>query len=585
MDETIQICKNQEINKVQEHFESKYEEIIKLPKSHICELVKLYNRRVMYDILLKNNNYKNKNYYIHYDVMSKYIGHVDKDLQISIIKSISECMYGQIILEKISYIINNLSINNIILIINTISSTWTFPVFLYYLKLLKKCNIPINDTFIINNYCNTDDRIYKYMVDNNAELNLLKDNENIIPEIIDLLFHKNIPSKYILRRLMNLNKIISLSKYFYNIISNCISYQYSLIIPTILKYYYNSSYLSYEYLYNIVNYMCIYNNSINIKELFIKIYDLLLTCTEKNILLIYGLFKLGTSFGKNIINGKEEFPKIKLALIKIFDEIDYTITFIDSMNSIEFKNMVDSIGFHNLSTCFLLNDDHKYIKTISIYYMMPFVVAYGEHIYAKHFNKLRYHLSKYIKNVNRKKIAIRQLKLYPIVKEIKQLNIKNNIPPYHLYPGQLQNLKGQSFLIKEKIDGILVDKLPQNIFPKFTLTNKLKAEYVEDLDLYFVFDIDDINNNHTFRHLLIHSNHTYGQNYIPTVNNEEEMILEINREREKLKEFLELPYNNYRWYPKPAWKIINIENFIKPLIDIINMKNKYFNIMNNIKLD
>jgi hypothetical protein len=33
-------------------------------------------------------------------------------------------------------------------------------------KLDEKCNIKFNDWFIINNYCNTDDRIYKYMVNN-----------------------------------------------------------------------------------------------------------------------------------------------------------------------------------------------------------------------------------------------------------------------------------------------------------------------------------------------------------------------------------------------------------------------------------
>jgi hypothetical protein len=589
--EIINLCKNNYIDKVQEIFESKYEQIIKLPKSNICELVKLYNSRIGYDIILKDNNYKKKNYYLHYEVLSKYLAYIEKDLQLSIIKSISDCMYGQLILEKISNIMNNLSINNILFIINNTSTSWTFPVFLYYLKLLNKCNINIknNNTFIINNYCNTDDRIYKYMVDNNNELNLLKNTEDIVPNIINNIFIKNIPNKYILRRLKYLNKIIpELDTYFNNIISNCISIQYLSIIPSILKYYYNSSYLNHNNIYNIVNFMCAYyDDSLNIKDLFIKIYDLLSTSTEKNVLLLCGLFKLGTSYGKKIINGLEDFPKIKPLLIRIFEELDYTMFFIDSMNTIEFRNMVDNVGFHNISTCFFINEDHKYIKTISIYYMMPFVVAYGDSKYSKHFNKLRYYFSKFIKTIKRKKIAIIQLKLYPIVKEIKQLNIKktiNNLPPYHLYPGQLQNLKGQNFLLKEKIDGVLADKLPQNIFPIFKLTNNIKAEYVEDLDLYLVFDIDDTASCYD-RHLLIHSNHKYGQTYIPIINNEEEMIIEINKERDKLKDFLEISYNNYRWYPKPAWKITNIEKFIEPLIDIINMKNKFFNNNNNIKLD
>jgi hypothetical protein len=63
------------------------------------------------------------------------------------------------------------------------------------------------------------------------------------------------------------------------------------------------------------------------------------------------------------------------------------------------------------------------------------------------------------------------------------------------------------FLLKEKADGILVNSLPNNIFPEFKLTNNLKAEYMEELDLYLVFDIDEFSiNNIIHRHNLIHSN-------------------------------------------------------------------------------
>ena len=50
----------------------------------------------------------------------------------------------------------------------------------------------------------------------------------------------------------------------------------------------------------------------------------------------------------------------------------------------------------------------------------------------------------------------------------------------------------------------------------------------------------------------------------------ENMMDLIKIERNKLKEFLKQPYDNYRWYPKPAW-YINIKNMMKSLIDIINM--------------
>jgi SAM-dependent methyltransferase len=87
-----------------------------------------------------------------------------------------------------------------------------------------------------------------------------------------------------------------------------------------------------------------------------------------------------------------------------------------------------------------------------------------------------------------------------------------------------------------------------------------------------VFDIC-FQNSITERHLTIHSLHQYGQSNIPIINNLDEMIKCINDERKKLNDFLKLPYDNYRWYPKPAWRIINIKDFIIPFIDIINMKN------------
>ena len=66
----------------------------------------------------------------------------------------------------------------------------------------------------------------------------------------------------------------------------------------------------------------------------------------------------------------------------------------------------------------------------------------------------------------------------------------NTIPPYHLYPGQLNSLTN-SCLLKEKADGVLVYNIPDDIYPVFSLKNKIKAEFIEALDLYLVFDIDE----------------------------------------------------------------------------------------------
>jgi hypothetical protein len=66
------------------------------------------------------------------------------------------------------------------------------------------------------------------------------------------------------------------------------------------------------------------------------------------------------------------------------------------------------------------------------------------------------------------------------------------------------------FLLKEKADGILVFSVPKELYPNNPFTTQIKAEYIENLDLYLVFDID-INYNICDRHLQIHNYHKYGQ--------------------------------------------------------------------------
>ena len=569
MDITIDILKNYDLDKIKEHFQNSYDKIITYPKHKISEFIKLYYTNIHNNVLLNLNNYKNKNFYYHYEVIYKYLPYVNKNIKLKLIEFISNCMHGQCILEKIPDIMNMLSIDEINTIIKLFSHSWTYPVFVYYFKLMNKCNIKYPNEFIINNYCNSDDRIYKYIVNHN-ELKLICNNEIIILEIILNLFNENIPNKYILRRIKHLNQIIpDFKKYSYNILLNSIKPTRIMILPTLLKYY--STLFSSNNIYDIVTSMFNSKNLINIKEYYMTLYELFSTITEKNTFVICALFKLGTSYGKTIINGYNDFINLK-TIIKIhLSNFNNNIYNFKNINTDEFKKIIDMIGFHNMSSCYYLYESTSIFEPMSVYYMMPFLVAYGYN--SEYYNKLRYNFIKYIKNIRRKKISIIKLKLYPIINELKTKQLCNKKPPYHLYPGQLQNFKNMEFLLKEKADGILVNTLPiNNIFPNYKIMDNIKAEYIEDLDLYLVFDLDD-NSNPLDNHMIIHNNHPYGQNTVPIINNVEEFIKELNKERTKLKEFLAISYNNYRWYPKPAWKIVNIEPFIELLIDIINMKN------------
>jgi hypothetical protein len=209
-------------------------------------------------------------------------------------------MNGQKILIKIPDIINELIIEDVNSILNSSSLSWTFPVFLYYLNIIKHRQIEnIDDMFIINNFSNCDDRIYKYIVDNHNKLNIFRNNNNIIQFIIVNIFSiYNIPNKYILRRLKYLNKLCpNLHEYFNIMIDHCYYIKTILLVPTLMKYYYKSS-LNEKYINNIVNAIdktnsefLLENNIIfNKKEIFLTIYDLLKTTTEKNLMVISSLF-------------------------------------------------------------------------------------------------------------------------------------------------------------------------------------------------------------------------------------------------------------------------------------------------------
>ena len=91
---------------------------------------------------------------------------------------------------------------------------------------------------------------------------------------------------------------------------------------------------------------------------------------------------------------------------------------------------------------------------------------------------------KYYKPNKNHKILKNGSRLYQI-----ELNKFNKIPPRHLMYNEIETLNNKELLIRQKADGYLVDCLPYIESSK--LNNKLiKAEYIEDLDLYLVFDIE-----------------------------------------------------------------------------------------------
>jgi cyclopropane fatty-acyl-phospholipid synthase-like methyltransferase len=508
---------------------------------------------------------------------------------------INSSMHGQRILIKYRYIIEKQSNETIAQICNLSSNKWTCPVFYFYADILIKKHLTyIFNTILANSFANTDDRIYKLIITNEYYKKYITDYDPIclIDTILYNIRSNFIPNKYILKRLRYLNILIPSLKLYFNIIFSSFYDKYE-IIPIIMKYYYNDIQLTSE---NIKKYSIIINYNYNPRIAFFNLYNILNTDIEKNQLITHTLFITGKMY-TNIIDGDNNFMYLKTIIEEHFISLTCIVKEpLKHMNTIDLYNFIKNFSMYNIASCIDIIDDLKVL-----FYLLPFVVL-NKGKYAKQFNIVRYTITKYIKNIKNKKTIIRKLKLYPLINEIKNLtsnskpvlmsesmlfsNIKqkfNTVPPYHLFPGQLQNMDiNKHFLLKEKADGILVFSVPKELYPNNPFTTQIKAEYIENLDLYLVFDID-INYNICDRHLQIHNYHKYGQKMIPIINNLDEMKNAINYEREQFKKFLSEPYDNYRWYPKPAWYINNITNFIEPFTDLINMNNSIdkWIIMNN----
>ncbi len=560
--------------------------------------IKLFLKEELYNIQYKlDYSYKNKDRFEYLSILSSLIPYLKEDITYSspvfkLFIMINKCMHGQKILAKYYNYINKMSNENIINIIHASCESWTFPIFQYYIHILKVRNITdLYDRILVDSFYNTDDRIYQSIIKDKHLYELFDFNksDNIKNMIYSIFINNGSKDhKYILRRLRYLNTIIpnfiNYSSYIFN---DCCSRVNVSLVPSILKYYYKE--LSMNDIDLFVD-MLVTSDNINTIKIYNDVYNILKTDNEKNILVICMLLRNGCCDGKKIINGDLYFENYEMLISKLLlDILDLSIK---NINKNDFYNFINSFSMYNISKCI-----NFHISLNKLMFLLPYVVL-STGPYVKEFNKIRYHINKFIKNIRNKKKMITKLKLYPILNELKnlrptsnkpvlssnsyllsQINQKfNTIPPYHLFPGQLQNMDNKKhFLLKEKADGVLLYTIPRDIVPNpfGLIDNKLKVEYIEHLDLYLVFDIDNTlrSNSIIDRHNYIHSLHKYGQKDIPIINNLEEMINCINIERNKLKKFLTEDYDNYRWYPKPAWYINNITNFIEPFTDLVNMKN------------
>ena len=465
---------------------------------------------------------------------------------------------------------------------------------------------PLNEMLLNTCAFNYDDRVFKLVI------NELK----YIPNDI-VFFNKltNHPCKYILKRLKYINKYINdddlKKKIIHSVSKQHNNNENNNIIFSILKYYYiNENYTIHKDILNTI--ICnMYINNVN-PDLLYKLFKILKTKDEKiyfsiNILRTFFMITDINYINFNYLTENEFFEVYKnIKNNKLFNN--------DSLKKYNFSEfsfylnlIIEKLHSNKYFTNFIKDvEDNKIEK-----YSEKYCSVYGYQDWSDNSNpNIGFFMLPYIKNMNflqntrinylhiklkifinkyrRNKNITRNLLFKPVLFELKNLHtikylnfgkndvktVFNKVPPSLMFPNQLELIN--NFLIKEKADGELVDRLPENINPEFTFGGIIKAEYIEYLDLYLVFDID-INLDIVGRYKYLRNMHKYTKNTnLEKVNSMDELINSIKEERQIFNEFLNEDYPTFRWYPKCAWEVSKMDyNFIKDIYDFINIKSKY----------
>ena len=527
-----------------------------------------------------------------------------KSFNYSILKTLSYYKKGNYFLDMIKDNIIKLNMKEYeyMYIINETCLKGSLPTFLFWFNLNKNNNNFPN--YLLNSITNSDDRILKYIL-RKYKLNLVSNSLNSeIPNILDVnddyiiglltkLFSAiHIPQKYKLKRIKLLSFEVELKKFFNCMILTCNDIQ--LILKLSKFYYYDEI--------NFTIFLNFFEKFTHYYNYFIEFYNILKTDKEKNIFVLLLHLNHYNNYNLNFVNYNKYidlFPaNIEIILIE-----NYKIF----LNKIHTYHLFSLNTISNTILKFYIKNNFisKYLDNNNIYIYNNNYLFYTKYYYNEFYgitnliiNKTLFKLRCLCKKKYRLKTIKKKILLNPIINEInnyKPNNILKNgslcyqlnrhkfnfIPPRHLLPHENLN---KEYLIKEKSDGILVNTIPPNICPfnNEILHKQIKAEYIEELDLYLIFDINIPNTTIFERHLFLRSLHSHTNNNYKhqIISNMDNLVIEINKERENLINFLNTEgKNKIKWYPKMFWKI-NINKLYPDMIKFIEECNQNFN--NNI---
>lgn len=505
----------------------------------------------------------------------------------NLLLKITNLSKGQNLLYKINH---KLAYNSIYEYLNEAAERGTFPIFMFWLNKTKEKKIEelptkIQDIIFRTSIANSDDRVYKYVLEKIIPVDKLyfQKNSTTIVNMISNLSNSMVPPKYVMKRIKILSQYISLVSYFKDMIT---SFRTPKIILDLHKFYYVHPH-SFETIMTISNYLVSYDqseqwddsslNTTNLKTF----YKILKTDEEKIMFTVIN--SLTNGFFPDTTFDFKKFEKIIVENYAcIIEMIDWD-NFIDNCDHHEvYRIILKALTNNNLITK-LIHESNSYSsdKLLKMMFFTRFCVPnytikhiknYGKKVLA--INLLLHKLRLYVRHKTKSKVIEQKTRMFNILKEIQNFAPNNsvpvlkngsygyqiqkqkftNLPPRHLLPGELGIFK--QYLIKEKADGILINNLPIGIHPQVSLINnyQVKAEYIEEMDLYLVFDIDIPNTTIIERYNTLRQAHPYTETTkLNNVTNMEEFMNLVEVERNTLKRFLkENQSESIKWYPKFA---------------------------------
>jgi hypothetical protein len=415
--------------------------------------------------------------------------------------------------------------------------------------------------FLVASIMNSDDRLYKYILNNilsNDKLYLQRDT-GLVKKMISSLKSANIPYKYTLKRIKLLSQYISLVPYF-NFMIKC--FDDIRIIIKLHQYYYTNPH-DFSSLVDLLKIYHLFDVTNEIFDRINTLRNLLKTDGEKL------LFDLLVSNYYVLYNNVNEYSMILVEKM-VKDNIN------DILNNINWTNFIKTLEYNKLNYDILhIITKYNYVtnivgsqynslkmvyEPICLFFTRFFPVdSHTNMKLAVKINLLLHNLRLYVKRKTKNKIVQHQIKMFKLLNEIttytpnknKQV-LKNgsylyqcqkqkftNLPPRHLFPGELSIYK--KFLLREKVDGILINNLPINIFPQINIINnyQVKAEYIEELDLYLIFDIDIPNTTIVERYNILRRSHYITFNsQLETVSSFDDFISLVSRDKNNIVSFL-----------------------------------------------